>query len=299
LVKRAVIVLIVLLFLTLSLAHADAVDFSRPDNALTIELAYGGQALSGIKLGLFLVAAVDEVNGAPEYTVISSLEPTKVLLPPDGVLTAAENKNLSQSLDAYLKANNIARTVQVTNGQGQAVFTDLPAGLYLAAQTDAAQAGYQMAPFLVAVPYQDQRGWNKVVVAFPKTEPLTPPGPPPGPGPLPGPGPSPEPGDGPGSDAFSDSGDSWGSMKPLSIGPGEESSPADSGLPEASILSIPGSPEASAVPGAPGAAASLPALAQTGLLRWPIPLLCGLGTLFILAGLLSSRRKNKKNTVEK
>ena len=37
------------------------------------------------------------------------------------------------------------------------------------------------------------------------------------------------------------------------------------------------------------------ALIQTGQLNWPIPVLCGAGCLFLLAGLLMLRRKEEEN----
>ncbi|MCL2338073.1 MAG: hypothetical protein FWC60_11720 [Firmicutes bacterium] len=295
--KRLVIALIVLLCSALS-GSAYAVDFSRTDDVLTIELVYGGQALSGIKVGAYLVATVEEVNGAPKYTLISSLAPSQVAVPSDGVMTAAENKNLAQALAAYVKANNIAQTVQTSNGQGQVSFSGLRSGLYLVSQTDADSADYLVTPFLVPLPYNGDHGWSYLVSAAPKTEPKPPPPKPPVP-----PNPPNPPGGGGGTPWDDGGGDDiisynppggpanppgftepWGPMTPLSIDGGNGTD-------------IPDSADVFAVPEAPAAppASSVLILPQTGLLRWPIPVLCGMGTLFVLLGLLIIQKERKRS----
>jgi len=150
---------------------AHAVDLSRANGQLYIELEYSGRALSGIDVSICRVADVTETGGQAAYTLTGVFAPGNTLNA-DGVMTAQENSVLAKTLDARATANNIARTVVTTSATGEALFSGLTSGMYLVAQANAANAAYLMAPVLVPVPYYNDKGWSFVVTAYPKTEPV-------------------------------------------------------------------------------------------------------------------------------
>jgi len=86
-------------------------------------------------------------------------------------LATEKSLALAKELDAYATANGIERMFKSANAQGKAVFTQLPAGLYLVTQANAANSEYVVAPYLAAAPIPGDNGeWNYNVITYPKTE---------------------------------------------------------------------------------------------------------------------------------
>jgi len=140
-------------------------------SSLTIVMKYGDMPLEGIHVAVCRVADASEQGGGIVYDAVPEFADAH----PDFTdLTTEKNIELAALLDAYSINNDISRQSGVTGGSGKAVFSDLSAGLYLVAQTDAETSEYIIAPYLVSVPALSENGdgWNYDVIAYPKTEPV-------------------------------------------------------------------------------------------------------------------------------
>ena len=129
--------------------------------SLTVVMRYGKIALPGIHVAVCRVAEAREENGRISYVAAQAFSGTGADF---ANLTGAKNIALAASLNAYASANNIPRGTRSTDSSGRAVFTGLPAGLYLVAQLDSENSEYITVPYLVSV-LDD-------VTAYPKTEPV-------------------------------------------------------------------------------------------------------------------------------
>ena len=54
---------------------------------------------------------------------------------------------------------SLGRSVKIIGEEGNVIFENLPVGLYLLIQTEAAEGYNAVSPFLVSVPLQDGAGW--------------------------------------------------------------------------------------------------------------------------------------------
>jgi hypothetical protein len=161
----AVLAALCVLSLVPTTAHAIG-----PSN-LTVVMKYGDAPLGGIGVAVCRVADAQEGNGWADYTATQAFSGARADFTD---LTKAKNIALAATLDAYASARNIPRSAKSTDAGGKATFSDLPAGLYLVAQTDSESSEYIIAPYLVTVPVMNERtrAWNYDVTAYPKTEPV-------------------------------------------------------------------------------------------------------------------------------
>ena len=164
--KRLVPILAVILCAAPLAAGAAGFPFK---GLLTIELSYEGNPLSGVDVGICLVADAEEVGGRAVYTLADGFQSSGVDVSRE--LTAGENAALSAILKTYASERQIEWTFRRTDEDGLASFPELKAGLYLVAQHRTHAGPYDMTSFLVAVPYPDETGWNYLITASPKTEP--------------------------------------------------------------------------------------------------------------------------------
>ena len=81
-----------------------------------------------------------------------------------------DDPELSKKLDAFVSDNAAPLGKLSTDGQGQAVFTNLPLGLYFIKQTNAVEGYAPCTPFLVTVPTQSEDGYIYDINASPKTD---------------------------------------------------------------------------------------------------------------------------------
>jgi len=140
-------------------------------SSLTVAMKYNNEPLGGQRVAVCLAADAREVNGSVVF------EPAAAFVGAGADftnLTKERNIALAASLNAYAGANSVARVTKITDSGGRAVFTDLPAGLYLVTQADSEQSEYVIAPYLVSVPVMNERtrAWEYNVTAYPKTEPV-------------------------------------------------------------------------------------------------------------------------------
>ena len=84
--------------------------------------------------------------------------------------TALEDPALTETLDAFVLDHAVPAAKQITNAHGQAVFTDLPLGLYFVKQTNTVADYAPCTSFLVTLPNETPDGYLYAVDASPKTE---------------------------------------------------------------------------------------------------------------------------------
>jgi len=159
--------------------YARAIDLSGGNGQLVVELAYDGAPVVNFPLRITLIATAryDSNADAIVYDMVNgfTLPQGKVL----GMnMDAATNRDLAASLNR--QTNGAATQLTGSTDQnGEATFNNLEAGMYLLAQRNGGSADFRMAPSLVPVPYADTDGdWSNLVdavVARTKLEPKTPP----------------------------------------------------------------------------------------------------------------------------
>ncbi len=83
---------------------------------------------------------------------------------------ALDDPALSAKLDVFAPDHALPAAKLMTDAYGQAVFADLPLGLYFVKQTNSAAEYAPCTPFLVTVPYEETDGYVYDINASPKTE---------------------------------------------------------------------------------------------------------------------------------
>lgn len=280
--KRLALCIALVLFLlsAFPLMNATAAG-STIEEQLTVMLKYNGTPLRGIDLCLHRVAGFSrDAAGKVTYVLTGVFTSSGADL--DGIDDAGKNR-----AQAALLAGTVASTgaVPTTGGKsrddGIVEFSELEAGLYLLLQENVTADGYKVSSVLIPIPFDDANGVrNNVVLAEPKIEPPPPPTTPPTPPTTP----------------ITDTPPPTGSTPPPSA------SPTTSPPPPTPTVSIPDvsvpttglesdTDELTELPTPPPPRVDLP---QTGVLRWPVPVLFILGGLVIVAGIYILARKEKR-----
>ena len=83
---------------------------------------------------------------------------------------ALDDPALSAKLDVFAADHALPAAKLMTDAYGQAVFADLPLGLYFVKQTNSSAEYAPCTPFLVTVPYEETDGYVYDINASPKTE---------------------------------------------------------------------------------------------------------------------------------
>lgn len=81
-----------------------------------------------------------------------------------------EANGLPSSLSAYATANNISGDSVTADTNGICIFDELPLGIYLAVQSQAASGYYAVQPFIITIPMTDENGYVYDVDATPKMQ---------------------------------------------------------------------------------------------------------------------------------
>lgn len=81
-----------------------------------------------------------------------------------------DDPSLSAALDTFVESHSVSAAALVTDAQGTVSFTDLPMGLYFVKQTGTAAGYAPCASFLVTVPNYGADGYVYDVNASPKTD---------------------------------------------------------------------------------------------------------------------------------
>jgi len=152
--KRLLTVLFAALMLLAPLATGVSANSQPP--TLTVAMKHGNTPLGGVHVAVCRVADLQGNAYVPTQAFAEAKADFKNL-------TKEKNIALAASLNAYAAANNIPRSVKVTDSGGKAVYAGLAPGLYLVAQVNGESSEYIIAPYLVAV--------REDITASPKTEP--------------------------------------------------------------------------------------------------------------------------------
>ena len=224
------------------------------DTGLTVELRYGNVNFAGFTVSIWRVADLDLI-ATPAFAG-AGIDWGKVLVDPEKDDGEA-NKATANTLYRFMTRNTIAPTNTVTaDADGNAKFNSLEEGVYLVTTTDyRTRAQYVFTHFIILVMGEED------IIAIPKAE-YVPPGGGGGGGRRP-------PGGGGGDDPGTDIPDPRPPLDPN--GP-------------------PVTPPVVDIPEPPPPLDDLP---QTGVLRWPVPVLAIFGFLLIMVGVLINRRDNK------
>jgi len=160
--KRLAAGVLALVCLLLTAPYASAALDNTKLSTLTVYCA-NGDPIPGMHVTACKVADMTE-NGGIVYTALPEFAGANVDWNQLTTASFAKLNDLmipmSETLDAYATANKIARVEKITDGNGNAVYTDLEPGLYLVAQTAGTASGYDMAPYLYQVPLPESRDDN-------------------------------------------------------------------------------------------------------------------------------------------
>jgi hypothetical protein len=256
-IKRFAVLCILMLFL---LPHPSS---SSGGRVIEIKLPAG----SILEMDLYLVAGVNSSDIA-EYTLTGGFELSGADLNID---TAAKNQLQANLLLDYALKNSISPTGSRHSSDGNPLlFSGLDPGIYLLAQNSSGGQSHDvLGPFLIRTPHGD--AWTVTSNIESKVVPATTPGTvsTPSSSPSPRPGTSPPPGDGEYTPPRTEVDDPDDPLVEITPRPSPSPPPTDGEVP----------PRDSGL-------TDEPRLPQTGLPRWPVPLLSGLGLLSIVAGIL-------------
>ena len=151
-------------FLALPLSvQAHDVPQDREDCSIEVLVRYAGEDISGGTLTAIRMGYVDEEDGnyffSQEYTGLKLEDITSADAPGDQLKFYNENKD---QFAFYTQTQSVEN--------GKAVFTDLPTGLYLIVQEQAAEGFSKLGAFLVSVPYMEDGEYQYHVTAAIKSE---------------------------------------------------------------------------------------------------------------------------------
>ena len=162
--------------LTLVMSATCLAAIDEQPSTLTVTVKYGETPLGGLHIAIWQVAEAKEVVGGIVYTATAGFSGTGADFTN---LTTERSIALAENLHAYATGNAAVvppLATGVTGNDGKAVFSALPAVLYLVAQRGS--SGYIIDPYIVALPGLGETTgeWNYDVISYPKSEPRRVPG---------------------------------------------------------------------------------------------------------------------------
>lgn len=284
---RLVSMIVVVLCVFMSLPTV-AFGFDARCGILKVIIKCDGKLIEGTNIAICRAADAEEVNEEAVYKVTDSFS---------GFMTdfawvndkPEEHPTQAVKLDTYATGNGVTRIMKETDANGEVSFSDLDPGLYLVSKLNSVGDIYTMAPFLVPIPHKNDKassGWSYLVSARPKVSTTT------------------------STEYISDGGTP---AKPPTSG--WTSTP----LPESTITPVPTLPPILALTSTP-TLVDIPddpsvlgtqtdvleevdivdetpkgELPQTGMLRWPVPVLSSAGILMFVAGTFMTAKNKKRN----
>lgn len=144
-------------------AYAHEVPDVNRKGSITFTMDWEGKKLTNGSLTLYRVGDVSENDGNYFFTIVKELQESGLSL------DDLTKKDLAQNLaDQAAKSKLSKLTADIKDGK--AVFTDLPAGLYVVTQTESqATKGFApIAPFLISMPKNENGSYVYEITADPK-----------------------------------------------------------------------------------------------------------------------------------
>ena len=155
--KRVLSLLAALVLLALPRIHA-----STQTGSLSVQMAYGGQAVPGGSITCYQLAAL---GSDWQYKPVPAFTDCGIEL--NGPLSPADARYLAQ----YAEEKRIPGQTQDLGNTGLAAFSPLRPGLYLLVQREAAEGYLPISPFSVGIPQQVGGVLSYHVDASPKCAP--------------------------------------------------------------------------------------------------------------------------------
>lgn len=151
-VKKRIVNLIVAVWLICLLpatAYAHEVPDETRRGSISVEMKYGGEAVTGGTLTIYQVGQIQDDDGDFQFVKTAAMEQYT------GNYDDISHAGLSEELAVFVKEHHIPACATVKNADGKAVFTDLELGLYLIVQTEASEGYEPLNPFLVSLPMNE------------------------------------------------------------------------------------------------------------------------------------------------
>lgn len=152
--------------------------------SLTIYKFEGNKAeednlLNGVTFTAYQVADIEQPTDPTTGTTGVEMKPVKALTdidPTIKITSETKYKDIKDTVEQALAADTLTAFDTATtgdDGEGQAVFSGMPVGVYLIVETDApSQIVNKTANFLVSIPMvnEDGKSWNYDIKVYPKNE---------------------------------------------------------------------------------------------------------------------------------
>lgn len=156
--------LALLLPLGVSAQSAAELEMNRLGSVSVTLKTSDGKPVSGSRLELIQVAALELDDGNMTYAPVNGFETASISLDAESLRSAATAKKIAAAVPATAVGQEKA-----TDKHGKATFEDLPLGLYLVRQKTAAAGYTAIDPFLVTLPGSEDGQWRYDIDATPKT----------------------------------------------------------------------------------------------------------------------------------
>lgn len=159
----SVCLIVWILFLMPMTAFAQSFEDDRLGSiSITLKGQDGRTPIINAELSLYYVASVElNTNNNLSYIFTDMFKDCG---------TDLDDPSLSAKLDVFVKEHSVSATKMITDTRGNAVFTNLPLGLYFIKQTSAVAGYAPCTPFLVTVPNHSTEGYVYDANASPKTD---------------------------------------------------------------------------------------------------------------------------------
>lgn len=144
-------------------ASAAVVDTSRT-GSISASMTDDGKPVSGGSLTIYRVAEVKAVPGGYGFELVEPYTESGISL--EDISSA----DTADALAEFTRRNRIEGTTQPIGRDGTVTFKNLPLGLYLVMQHEAAPGYFAMNPFLVSLPGNEDGEYIYDVNATPKLE---------------------------------------------------------------------------------------------------------------------------------
>lgn len=157
-------VFVMLCVLTMSVSAVEVPDLERL-GSISVHMSYNGNIVPGGTLTLYQVGEVHLENDADySHRIVEAFADSGVSL--ENLSSAQTARDLAD----YANANGVEGFEKEIDRRGNLVFWDLPVGVYLVIQEDAAEGYEPINPFLVTVPCKEDGKFVYHVDGTPKLE---------------------------------------------------------------------------------------------------------------------------------
>lgn len=162
-IYRYYLIVVLVFCLTINIFAAGPINMDRTGSIIVL-MEYNDDAVSGGTLTLYHVA---ELFWSDDQYVFEFTQPFEDC---NLSLTELDNQEIAFEYSEFVIDHSILGITKRIDMDGQAEFEDLPLGLYLIVQEDAAAGYFPITPFLISVPMNSEGEWIYDVDATPKID---------------------------------------------------------------------------------------------------------------------------------